>query len=59
MTINEINAELQVLETKIATLNFDENGNAVDREYADKLFSREEELFNMLGVANPNRLILA
>lgn len=59
MGIHEIKAELEVLQTKISTLNFDENGNAIDREYADKLFSREEEFFNALGVSNPNHLVLA
>jgi hypothetical protein len=48
MNREEIKAELAALETKIATLNFDENGNAIDREYADKLFSRKDELCDML-----------
>lgn len=34
MTTQEIKTELASLETKIATLNFDENGNAVDRIFS-------------------------
>lgn len=48
MNIQEINKNLQIVNAQIETLSFDENGNAIDRELADTLFAKEEELFALL-----------
>jgi hypothetical protein len=60
MNIQEIRAELDKVNAQIETLDFDNNGNALDREFADKLFTREAELFDMLmgkGVKSLNLII--
>jgi hypothetical protein len=58
MTIQEINQQLKEVTAKIEKLNFDNNGNAIDREYANSLFEKEEELMNALFGFTTNTSII-
>jgi hypothetical protein len=51
-TIQEINQELKEVAAQIEKLAFDNYGVCSDREFADLLFAREEELMNLLGFSS-------
>lgn len=42
--IQDLRSQLEAAEAEFATLAFDNNGNAVDREYTDKVWAQIEEL---------------
>lgn len=48
MNIQDIRKQLDEVNAKIEKLNFDENGNAIDREYTDELFALAEKLEEQL-----------
>lgn len=53
-TLNKLKSDLSKIMSDIQNINFDENGNPVDRDYANSLFEQEEILNDAIkALQNP------